>query len=358
MKIKFLLFSLFISGSIFSQNIDYKYLGSPYYPEQILTESDSLSWPIDFYITIDVKDIKELTHNSTTFIANFIQSSYSNYPLNFISETNDTINLNHSEWFQLYSGENNPNNKYISEIRNYNNDEYPYLFAENSYSKQVQLIESPFYINWNLRNFPFDNQKLILSYKSTVDTSIINLKSIENQNKLPSYKLPNLLDGFRIESITVSSSYNTDESDIIQVSPEKFRPIVTQSLNFELNVDRNGSSLFIKLFLGGILSFLISAIIFLIDIKDIQPRVTLAVGAIFGAIGNRYYIDSILPEVQVLTKADAISNLIIFMVFFNILIMVLQHSKVEDIKFFQTSQNSFIYSLYSFTVLFLAILLW
>ena len=358
MKIKKLIFLLVFSGSIFSQDIDYKYLGSPYYPEQKLSELDSIKWPIDFYISIDIKDIKNLSHKSSSYIANFIQSSYSSYPTEYISIDNDTISLNHLDWFQLYSGENDPNKKYISEVRYYNKDEHPYLFFNDKYSKQVQLIESPFNINWNLRNFPFDKQKLILKYVSTVDTSIINLNSLDSLNKLPNYKLPNLLDGYTVESISVSSSYNKDESDIIQVSPNSYRPIVTQSLNFEINVSRKGSSLFFKLFLGGIFSFLISALIFLINISEIQPRITLAVGAIFGAIGNRYYVDSILPEVQVLTKADAISNLIIYMVFFNILIMILQHSKVESIKFFQSSENSFFYSVYSFVVLFIGILLW
>jgi len=129
-------------------------------------------------------------------------------------------------------------------------------------------------------------------------------------------------------------------------------------LNFEINIDRRGSSLFLKLFIGGILSFLVSALIFLIDKKELQPRVTLAVGAIFGGIGNRYFIDTVLPEVQVLTKADAISNFILFMIFFNIVIMVLQHTKAEEIKYFESSGNSFFYSIYSFFIILIGILLW
>ena len=39
---------------------DYKRAGGKFYPEVYLTPSDSLTWPINFEISIDVKDIKSL----------------------------------------------------------------------------------------------------------------------------------------------------------------------------------------------------------------------------------------------------------------------------------------------------------
>ena len=81
-------------------------------------------------------------------------------------------------------------------------------------------------------------------------------------------------------------------------------------------------------------------------------------GAIFGAIGNRYFVDSILPNVQILTKADLINNLIIAGIVFNILVMLLQHSKYEHFPYFQNEKNALFYSLYAFLVLLAAILIW
>lgn len=92
--------------------------------------------------------------------------------------------------------------------------------------------------------------------------------------------------------------------------------------------------------------------------KELESKVTLGVGAIFGAIGNRYFVDTSLEGVQIFTKADAISNLIILMVIFNILIMILQNSKYERFQFFQSKKNALFYSLYAFMVLLLAILIW
>ena len=171
--------------------------------------------------------------------------------------------------------------------------------------------------------------------------------------------MENLREGFNIESIDYNYSYNTDESDLIMTSPGVTRGLVTETLEVILNLDRQGSWVFLKLFLGGILSFLISCMIFLIPkYKELESKVTLGVGAIFGGIGNRYFVDSSLEGVQIFTKADAVSNLIIFMIIFNILIMILQNSKYNFFPFFQSKWNSLIYSVYSFFVLLLAILVW
>ena len=97
---------------------------------------------------------------------------------------------------------------------------------------------------------------------------------------------------------------------------------------------------------------------FLIPHKEFESKVTLAVGAIFGAIGNRYFVDSTMQNVQVLTKADAISNLILILIVFNILVMILQTSDKSFFKYFQSTKNSFFYSIYSFLVLLFVIILW
>ena len=170
--------------------------------------------------------------------------------------------------------------------------------------------------------------------------------------------MDNLKDGFNVHSIDYNYTYNQDESDLILVSPNEVRGIVTETLEIILNLDRQGSWLFLKLFIGGILSYFLSCLIFLIPSKQFESKITLLVGAIFGAIGNRYFVDSVLPGVQVFTKADAVSNLIIILVVFNILIMILQHSSKNYFRFFQSPKNAFFYSLYSFTILLMAILIW
>tara|TARA_B100000787_G_scaffold88016_1_gene65006 strand:+ start:1665 stop:2756 length:1092 start_codon:yes stop_codon:yes gene_type:complete len=356
----FFLFTVHIG---YSQNkleiVDYKYLGLPYYPEQFLSKKDSLKWPIEFDISLDVKDIKGLNITSEEFTAKILISSYSKYGHSFISESNDTINLRHSEFFEIYIKENNLKNTEINSNDYLKSDSYDYLFYDGFKSKSVKLIEGPFDHNWDLRNFPFDKQKLKFKFVSTVDSSIVRLRPSRKFKSTFETPMENLKDGFNIESISYNYKYNTDESDLIMVSPGNTRGIVTETLEIIVNVNRQGSWLFLKLFMGGILSFLISCLVFLLPVKkELESKVTLAVGAIFGAIGNRYFVDSVLPGVQLFTKADAISNLVIFMVVFNILIMLLQNSDKTFFKYFQSTKNALFYSIYIFIILFVAILIW
>jgi hypothetical protein len=348
------------SNSFCQNNNDYKYLGDPYYPEQFLQEKDSLKWPIEFDLSIDVKDIKNIDLNKDEFFSILLVSSYSNYDTSYTSIDGDTISLLHEEFFDIYIKENTLGGDVVKPSKYYKNTKnYKYLFYDNFKTKSVKRIEAPFDLNWDLKNFPFDKQKLKFKFITTVDTSIIKLRP---SIKFPSgYNSPleNLKEGFNVEGISYEYKYNNDESDLIRTSPNTTRGIVTETLEIILTLDRQGSWLFLKLFLGGILSFLISCLVFLIPIKtEFESKVTLAVGGIFGAIGNRYYVDSVLPGLQVFTKADAVSNLVIFMVVFNILITILQQSEKTNFSYFQSPKNAFYYSLYIFSIVFLGILIY
>ena len=106
------------------------------------------------------------------------------------------------------------------------------------------------------------------------------------------------------------------------------------------------------------MAFIISWLVFLVSTNDFESRIELSVGAIFGAVGNRSYVESIIPDVQVLTIADLINNLIIFLIVFNIIIIMIQRNKKIHWSFFETNWNSGIYSLFLFIILNLAILTW
>ena len=150
--------------------------------------------------------------------------------------------------------------------------------------------------------------------------------------------------------------YNSDESDIIQISPEIFRPIVTETLEISLNISRVGSWLFLKLFFGGILSFLISCLMFLLPLKgELESKLSLALAAVFGAVGNKYFIASELSGVQVFTKADFLSNFLIMMVVFNTLIMILQTSEKDYFSYLQKPKNTLKFSVLVFILGFMLI---
>ena len=355
-----LVLTLFLSQSIFSQKINYKREGKPYYPEEKLSESDSLKWPLTLEVLIEVKDITDLSYKSNRFRSKILKSVFSKYGESFITKLGDTIDLPHDELVTFETDEISIDEriKGQSGISYFNSKEYPYLFDENNHLKSIELVEAPIAINWNFRDFPFDTQKLIYRFKATMDTSAIRLVASTINKSSFSDHLPNLQDGYEITSIDYSNSFETDQSDIIQTGPGEFRPLVTETLEIILNLSRNGSWLFFKLFIGGILSYLLSCFMFLIPNEEFEAKMSIAVGSIFGAIGNRYFVDSSLSGVQVLTKSDVISNLIIFMVALNVLAVILQRSKKINFAYLESDKYDFFYSIYYFTILLVAIILW
>lgn len=364
MKIKLFAYLLILNFGCFAQqqsqtkDLDYKYQGEPYYPGQYLRSDDSLEWPIVLDISIDIKDIKNIDLKDDEFFAKLIVSSYSEYQKSYVTLENDTLDLSHEELFAIYIKENNLSDD-LEPIYYQNSENNEYLFYDNFKTKSVKLVEAPFDINWNLRDFPFDKQELKFKFTTTLDTTVIKLRPSKIFPSSFNNTLENLKDGYSVEGISYNYSYNQDNSDLILISPGERRGIVTETLEIILTLDRQGSWLFLKLFLGGIISFLISCLIFLLPIKSrLESKINLGVGGIFGAIGNRYYVDSVLPEIQVFTKADAISNLVILMVFINILVMVLQQSEKTYFPYFQSTKNALYYSIYSFIIIFIAILLY
>jgi len=341
----FILFYL-LSTTFFAQE-NYVRNGGEFYPEQYLSEKDSLKWPLLFDISLDVKDIKGLDVNQNEFYSKLMISSYSEYDIIYITNNKtDTINLDHNNWFTLEIKETNLN-KNINKPVTYFKKKYNYLFYDDFYSKSVTLVESPFDVNWDLRDYPFDVQQLKFKFTSKVDSSVIRLRPSKDFLSTFEPNMDNLAEGFSInDNIEYNYSYNQDASDIIRTSPgpNGLRPIVTETLELVLNLDRTGSWLYLKLFFGGFISFFISWILFFIPQRQFESRTNLAVASVFGALGNKYFVESTIPNIQVLTKADVINNVIILLIAYNILIMIAQQNKKMKWSFLETDKGALIKS--------------
>ena len=361
---------------------DYK-RGGEFYPEFPLSENDSLEWPITYEIAMEFQDIKNLDVKNETFTSVHTYSSYRSIPNPYewvlgkeegYGEEDYMIDWAHSDDFQ--------HNLKESELRfvgepiplEFNNPADSIFFYDNMVSKEARLIDSEFDLKWNLGNYPFDVQKLLFEFKASSDSSVVQMKPSKHFKSTFLKNMKNLKEGYRIVGITHRYEYQEIKTELIQVSPDIKRPTVLQSLIFELNVKRRGVVLFFKIFTGGILSYFISCMVFLVPLREFETRVTLAVGGIFGAIGSMAFVYEVLPVVNVFTKADAINNLIILMVVFNILVLLLQKGtyrrvnidgkyiyEEREFKLFkklQDSQNAFFISLLSFFIFLSIILLW
>jgi hypothetical protein len=77
----------------------------------------------------------------------------------------------------------------------------------------------------------------------------------------------------------------------------------------QLDIKRDALGLFWKMFLGMYVAFLISYVCCYIHKDSIDSRFGLSVGALFAVIGNKYIIDSSLPESVTFTLVDTLHGL-------------------------------------------------
>jgi len=84
---------------------------------------------------------------------------------------------------------------------------------------------------------------------------------------------------------------------------------------FRSDIHREATGLFAKIFIGMYIAFLISGLSFLSDPGELEPRFGLPVGGLFAAVGNKYIIDSLLPESSSFSLVDTLHTLTFFGIF-------------------------------------------
>ena len=157
--------------------------------------------------------------------------------------------------------------------------------------------------SWAIDNFPFDKQKLRFSIEnSQFDSNSLVFKADTLGKQFdPRFTLR----GWRIDSLDIKTGikkYETGFGDESLAKPH------TEYSNYRvrLQIDRDAMGLFWKMFLGMYVAFLISYMCFYIHTDSIDSRFGLSVGALFAVIGNKYIIDSTLPESTTFTLVDSL----------------------------------------------------
>jgi len=166
--------------------------------------------------------------------------------------------------------------------------------------------------SWRISNFPFDRQTLRLSIENSQYDSKTFVFVADTVGK--HYDPRFTLSGWNIDScilMTGVKAYETGFGDESLAKPH------TEYSNFRvrLSLHRDASGLFWKMFLGMYLAFLIAYTCFYIHADGIDSRFGLSVGSLFAAIGNKYIIDSSLPESTSFTLVDTLHGLTLFFIF-------------------------------------------
>lgn len=166
--------------------------------------------------------------------------------------------------------------------------------------------------SWKISNFPFDRQTLRLSIENSQFDSryLVFMPDTVGNHFDPRFTLR----GWIIDSCTISTgikAYETAFGDDEMVKPHT----EYSSFRVRLGIKRDAAGLFWKMFLGMYIAFLIAYICFFIHTDGIDSRFGLSVGSLFAVIGNKYIIDSSLPESTSFTLVDTLHGLTLFFIF-------------------------------------------
>jgi hypothetical protein len=190
--------------------------------------------------------------------------------------------------------------------------------------------------SWRIANFPFDRQTLRFSIENSQfdSRSLIFVADTVGQHFDPRFTLR----GWSIDSCIVSTgikAYETGFGDESLLKPH------TEYSTFRtrLSIKREAGGLFWKMFLGMYIAFLIAYVCFYIHSDGMDSRFGLSVGSLFAVIGNKYIIDSSLPESTSFTLVDTLHGLTLFFIFATVTataysLLMVKKNKIEKAKKF------------------------
>jgi hypothetical protein len=165
--------------------------------------------------------------------------------------------------------------------------------------------------SWRIGNFPFDRQTLRLSIENSQfdSRSLVFVPDTVGKHFDPRFTLS----GWSIDSCIITSgikAYETAFGDESIVKPHT----EYSAFRVRLSIKRDASGLFWKMFLGMYIAFLIAYVCFYIHSDGMDSRFGLSVGSLFAVIGNKYIIDSSLPESSSFTLVDTLHGITLFFI--------------------------------------------
>ena len=166
--------------------------------------------------------------------------------------------------------------------------------------------------SWRIVNFPFDRQSLRIAIENSQFDSryLVFVADTVGNHYDPRFTLR----GWTIDSCLISTGIKTYETNFGDDDIGKPKTEYS-SFRIRLVVSREATGLFWKMFLGMYIAFLISYVCFYIHADGMDSRFGLTVGSLFAVIGNKYIIDSALPESSSFTLVDLLHGITLFFIF-------------------------------------------
>jgi hypothetical protein len=160
--------------------------------------------------------------------------------------------------------------------------------------------------SWNVEDFPFDKQHLKVQIENTLfdNQSLVFKPDVKGS----AFDKNEAIDGWEIVNFEVSEHTNDYETGFGDPAPDRSLQNFSSFL-IDMDIQRNAWGLFMKIFIGMYIAFLIAIISFTIQPSEFEPRFGLPVGGLFATVGNKYIIDSILPESSAFTLVDSLHTI-------------------------------------------------
>lgn len=213
--------------------------------------------------------------------------------------------------------------------------------------------------SWKIDNFPFDRQTLRLSFENSQfdSTKLIFVADTIGANydvridKTGKFNNNRVINGWLIDTFEMSSKGRVYKTAFGDDSMNADPQVTYSALRIKIGITREASGLFWKMFLGMYIAFMIAFICFFIHSDGMDSRFGLSVGSIFAVIGNKYIIDSSLPESTSFTLVDTLHGLTLTAIFFVISataysLKLVKQQKMAKAKKFDTIMAAILFMVY------------
>lgn len=218
------------------------------------------------------------------------------------------------------------------DIPNAKNIEDPQVITDSLGGKAwvMMKMKSTMKESWNVHDFPFDEQHLHVQIENTLfdNTSLIFSPDLKGST----YDDKEAIDGWEIKNFRVSAGTNDYNTGFGDYRPGRNLQNFS-TFNIDMDIQRDAWGLFMKIFIGMYIAFLIAIISFTPHPSELEPRFGLPVGGLFAAVGNKYIIDSLLPESSSFTLVDTLHTLTFLGIFATLVVSAIcltLHDKGKD----------------------------
>jgi len=269
---------------------------------------------LPFSIKAGGVDSSEVVKKDTVLIGAFVTSLYD---FNLTDQSYNII-------FWLWFNHKNDSLKLLESVEISNAKTFEFKLSDSEKKGKIIWDDHKCYAtmkqDWDMRSYPFDVQQLYIELEDALkDTSELIFKAdVENSLYDKTMETP----GWNIANFHIRDGVKTYQTTYGDPTLKGTSTYAGARITFEMR-RVNSLGLFVKLFTGVYVAFFISLLALMIDPVDTDPRFGLSVGGMFAAVGNKYIVDSIIPEGDSYTLIDKVHALTFALILLTILISVI-----------------------------------